>query len=89
MSFKASLFDDVDVMLDDIEFENCAEGDVPADSDRLSCDFDEKDTCSWYHDYTASMLWETEGSSKNGEFTLSEFHWFSLSVLNNLKQPSH
>lgn len=44
-------------MLDDIRFENCGEGDVPAESDRLSCDF-EKDACSWYHDYTANLLWK-------------------------------
>ncbi|XP_068593728.1 MAM and LDL-receptor class A domain-containing protein 1 isoform X2 [Cebidichthys violaceus] len=46
-----------DVMLDDVSFDNCREGDVPAGSDQLSCDF-EKDTCSWYHSYTASLLWE-------------------------------
>uniref|UniRef100_A0AAQ5YK66 MAM domain-containing protein n=1 Tax=Amphiprion ocellaris TaxID=80972 RepID=A0AAQ5YK66_AMPOC len=50
-----------DVMLDDIMFENCGEEDIPAGSDHLSCDF-EKDTCSWYHDYTASLLWKmTDG----------------------------
>lgn len=46
-----------DVMLDDISFEYCAEGDVPAGSDQLSCNF-EKNTCSWYHDYSASLLWD-------------------------------
>ncbi|XP_063741755.1 MAM and LDL-receptor class A domain-containing protein 1-like [Eleginops maclovinus] len=44
----------IGVMMDDIMFENCAEGDVPAGSDQLSCDFEE-DTCSWYHDHTASL----------------------------------
>ncbi|XP_044077011.1 MAM and LDL-receptor class A domain-containing protein 1 isoform X2 [Siniperca chuatsi] len=52
-----------DVMLDDISFENCGEGDVPAGSDQLSCDF-ENDACSWYHDYTASLLWKRS----NGRF---------------------
>uniref|UniRef100_A0A3P8UAG2 MAM domain-containing protein n=1 Tax=Amphiprion percula TaxID=161767 RepID=A0A3P8UAG2_AMPPE len=48
-------------MLDDIMFENCGEEDIPAGSDHLSCDF-EKDTCSWYHDYTATLLWKmTDG----------------------------
>ncbi|XP_031148872.2 MAM and LDL-receptor class A domain-containing protein 1-like [Sander lucioperca] len=56
-SFHPPFMDDRDVMLDDISFENCVEGDVPAGSDQLSCDF-EKDTCSWYPDYTASLLWE-------------------------------
>lgn len=48
---------DIDVMLDDIMFNNCAAGDIPAGSEQLSCDF-ENDTCSWYHDYTASLLWQ-------------------------------
>uniref|UniRef100_A0A665X458 MAM domain-containing protein n=1 Tax=Echeneis naucrates TaxID=173247 RepID=A0A665X458_ECHNA len=48
-------------MLDDISFDSCGEGDVPAGADQLSCDF-EKDTCSWYNDYTASILWKvTDG----------------------------
>uniref|UniRef100_A0A3Q2NV61 MAM and LDL-receptor class A domain-containing protein 1-like n=1 Tax=Fundulus heteroclitus TaxID=8078 RepID=A0A3Q2NV61_FUNHE len=51
-------------MLDDISFDNCAEGDIPEGSDHLSCDF-ETDTCSWYHDYTASLLWKRT----NGVFT--------------------
>lgn len=59
-------------MLDDINFEYCAEGEVPAGSDQLSCNF-EKDTCSWYHDYTASLLWKRskggfdEGPDEEGE----------------------
>uniref|UniRef100_A0A3B4UGA7 MAM domain-containing protein n=1 Tax=Seriola dumerili TaxID=41447 RepID=A0A3B4UGA7_SERDU len=52
-------------MLDDISFDNCGEGDVPAGSDQLSCDF-ENDTCSWYHDYTASLLWERTSGKYNG-----------------------
>ncbi|MEQ2259399.1 hypothetical protein XENORESO_011166, partial [Xenotaenia resolanae] len=44
-------------MLDDIRFENCVEGDFPEGPYHLSCNF-EKDTCSWYHDYTASLLWK-------------------------------
>ncbi|XP_071348966.1 MAM and LDL-receptor class A domain-containing protein 2 isoform X2 [Trachinotus anak] len=55
-----------DVMLDDISFDSCGEGDVPAGSDQLSCDF-EKDTCSWYPDYTASLLWDrTDGRYDEG-----------------------
>lgn len=58
-------------MLDDISFENCGEGEVPAGSDQLSCDFEEN-TCSWYHDYTASLMWKRsngnlEGPAGNGE----------------------
>lgn len=72
-----------DVMLDDIKFEYCAEGDVPEGSDQLSCDFEEN-TCSWYHDYTASMLWE-EGIGQQ-EFILFQFHLFLLIIsLNNLR----
>lgn len=58
----------IETMLDDIIFENCAEEDVPAGSDQLSCDF-EKDTCSWYHDYTASLLWERTNGGFNGKPT--------------------
>uniref|UniRef100_A0A3Q3KDZ0 MAM domain-containing protein n=1 Tax=Monopterus albus TaxID=43700 RepID=A0A3Q3KDZ0_MONAL len=60
-------------MLDDISFENCAEGDVPIGSDQLSCDF-EKDTCSWYHDYTASILWERSNGKFNKEPTRNGDH---------------
>ncbi|XP_067330349.1 MAM and LDL-receptor class A domain-containing protein 2 [Channa argus] len=52
-----------DIMLDDVRFENCGEEDVPVGSNQLSCDF-EKDTCSWYHDYSSSLLWERI----NGQF---------------------
>ncbi|TNM98369.1 hypothetical protein fugu_014615 [Takifugu bimaculatus] len=52
------------VMLDDIQFENCADKDVPAGSDQLSCDF-KNDTCSWYHDYTAGLLWERSNDKLN------------------------
>ncbi|XP_041658947.1 MAM and LDL-receptor class A domain-containing protein 1 [Cheilinus undulatus] len=64
-----------EVMLDDILFESCSEGDIPAGSDRLTCDF-ENDTCSWYHDFTASLLWKrsdggfTDGPSGNGYYML-------------------
>lgn len=56
-------------MLDDIKFENCADGDVPEGSDQLSCSFD-KDICSWYPDYTASILWKRDenGLDGKGEF---------------------
>lgn len=46
-----------EVMLDDITFENCGQEDVPGGSEHLTCNF-ERDTCSWYHDYTASLLWD-------------------------------
>ncbi|XP_055007320.1 MAM and LDL-receptor class A domain-containing protein 1 isoform X2 [Boleophthalmus pectinirostris] len=46
-----------DIKLDDILFNNCGLDDIPPASDQLSCDF-EKDTCSWYHDYTANLLWD-------------------------------
>ncbi|KAM8850746.1 MAM and LDL-receptor class A domain-containing protein 1 isoform 2-T2 [Spinachia spinachia] len=46
-----------DLMLDDVSFNYCRDGDFPAGSGQLSCDF-EKDTCSWNHDYTASLLWK-------------------------------
>lgn len=61
--FSLSLLEKLDVMLDDINFEYCKEGEVPAGGiDNLSCDF-EKDTCAWYNDYRASLLWE---KSKGG-----------------------
>lgn len=64
-------------MLDDISFENCAEGDIPEESGNLSCDF-EKDTCSWYHDYTASLLWKRSNGAYddltgNGKHCNKEF----------------
>lgn len=64
LSYNPSFLESKDVMLDDITFENCAEGDIPEGSDQLSCDF-EKDTCSWFHDYTASLLWKRS----NGVYT--------------------
>ncbi|KAF7668436.1 hypothetical protein LDENG_00014610 [Lucifuga dentata] len=57
ISFRPPAHRARDVMLDDIMFEHCWEGDVPAGSDQLSCDF-EKDTCSWYHDHNASLIWK-------------------------------
>ncbi|KAL1280451.1 hypothetical protein QQF64_015051 [Cirrhinus molitorella] len=48
-----------DIMLDDITLTDCAEGDIPAGSDQLSCDF-EKDMCSWYHDQLAELQWKRE-----------------------------
>ncbi|CAL9689267.1 unnamed protein product [Knipowitschia caucasica] len=44
------------IKLDDILFNNCAKNDIPPGSDQLSCDF-EQDTCSWYHDYSSSLVW--------------------------------
>jgi len=51
-----------DVMLDDITFKYCREGDVPAGSNQLTCDF-EKDTCSWYHNSTTGLLWSRNQGS--------------------------
>lgn len=71
-------------MLDDIRFENCGEGEVPAGSDQLSCHFDE-DTCSWYHDYTASLLWKRsnggfgDGPTGNGEHPIDSKQEFCFS----------
>lgn len=48
-----------DIMLDDITLTDCAEGDIPAGSDQLSCDF-EKDACSWYNDQSADLKWKRE-----------------------------
>lgn len=70
-------------MLDDISFDNCVDGDVPEGSDQLSCDF-EKDTCSWYQDYTASLLWEMAKSGQygkpvgNGEYLIDSKQEVSL-----------
>lgn len=69
MSFSLGLFQEPDAVLDDISLEYCAEGDFPAGSDQLSCDFEE-DTCSWYHDYAASLLWEREGNYNEGEYNI-------------------
>nr|XP_020490862.1 MAM and LDL-receptor class A domain-containing protein 1-like isoform X1 [Labrus bergylta] len=74
-SFSQPFLEVKDVMLDDIIFEYCLEGDVPAGSDRLSCDF-EDNSCSWYHDYTASLLWKRsdggydQGPAGNGSYML-------------------
>lgn len=70
-------------MLDDISFDYCGDGEVPAGSDQLSCDF-EKDTCSWYHDYTASLLWERSdgkynGPTGNGEYSFDHKQEFYFS----------
>ncbi|KAG9273992.1 MAM and LDL-receptor class A domain-containing protein 2-like [Astyanax mexicanus] len=52
-----------DVMLDDIKLTGCAEGDVPAGSELLSCDF-EKDVCGWYPDYSTSLTWQRANGRK-------------------------
>ncbi|XP_037401783.1 MAM and LDL-receptor class A domain-containing protein 1 isoform X2 [Pygocentrus nattereri] len=52
-----------DVMLDDVRLTGCAEGDVPAGSEQLSCDF-EKDLCGWYPDQSASLNWERANGQK-------------------------
>ncbi|XP_041849179.1 MAM and LDL-receptor class A domain-containing protein 2 [Melanotaenia boesemani] len=73
-SYDPLFHDAKDVMLDDINFEYCGEEGIPDESDHLSCDF-ENDTCSWYHDYTASLLWKRTKSmfadiAGNGYFML-------------------
>lgn len=65
ISFEHPIIGSKDVMLDDITFDYCAEGDVPPGSEQLSCNF-ENDTCSWYHDYTASLLWKRTKHELNG-----------------------
>lgn len=65
LSFDHSLFGSNDAMMDDISFEYCAEGDVPPGPEQLSCHF-ENDTCSWYHDYTASLLWTRTSQDLSG-----------------------
>uniref|UniRef100_A0A8C7ZAE1 MAM domain-containing protein n=1 Tax=Oryzias sinensis TaxID=183150 RepID=A0A8C7ZAE1_9TELE len=62
-SYNPSFMDTKEVMLDDITFENCGQEDIPGGSERLTCDF-EQDTCSWYHDYSSSLLWDRN----NGRF---------------------
>ncbi|XP_077580663.1 MAM and LDL-receptor class A domain-containing protein 2 [Stigmatopora nigra] len=57
LQFYFSCFDSTNAMLDDVKFENCAEGEIPIGSEQLSCTFEE-DTCSWYHDYNATILWK-------------------------------
>lgn len=75
LSLAPSLLSTPVVVLDDIQFENCADKDVPAGSDQLSCDF-KIDTCSWYHDYTADLLWEKQKVALHDK---SEFPCLSLS----------
>lgn len=70
-------------MLDDVEFEHCEEGDVPEDSNQLSCDFDQENTCSWYHDYTASIVWKSDGRDSGSEFAQFQFHWITLLLTQN------
>lgn len=52
-----------DIMLDDITLINCADADVPAGSDNLSCDFEE-DTCAWYDDQLAQLKWQRADGKK-------------------------
>lgn len=69
LSFSPPFSQEPEVVLDDISLDYCAEGDVPTGSDQLSCDFEE-DICSWYHDYSASLLWESKSNLKDGEYNL-------------------
>ncbi|XP_061694563.1 MAM and LDL-receptor class A domain-containing protein 2 isoform X2 [Syngnathoides biaculeatus] len=56
-SYNCPYYEPTTVMLDDVSFQKCAEGDIPDGFEQLSCHFEE-DTCSWFHDYTASILWK-------------------------------
>ncbi|XP_062407771.1 MAM and LDL-receptor class A domain-containing protein 1 [Sardina pilchardus] len=51
-------------MLDDIIFHSCNEGDVPSGYDSLTCDF-EKDSCAWYPDHSASVMWRKAKRPQN------------------------
>ncbi|KAM3603666.1 uncharacterized protein V6R79_000320 [Siganus canaliculatus] len=72
-SFDPPVIGRRDVMVDDISFDYCAEGDIPPGSDQLSCDF-ENDTCSWYSDYTASLLWKRTKGGFNEDPVEEDYH---------------
>ncbi|XP_041944947.1 MAM and LDL-receptor class A domain-containing protein 2 isoform X2 [Alosa sapidissima] len=63
-SVNPSFIGEQDVMLDDIVFHSCNEGEVPPGYDSLTCDF-EKDTCAWYPDHFASVMWRKAKSPQN------------------------
>nr|XP_046265191.1 MAM and LDL-receptor class A domain-containing protein 1 isoform X2 [Scatophagus argus] len=86
LSFSPSFMSERDFMLDDITFENCAEGDVPAGSDQLSCDF-EKDSCSWYNDYTASLLWKRSNGGTD-ESPTGDGYYMLITATHNLNVSS-
>lgn len=52
-----------DILLDDITLIDCADADVPAGSDNLSCDFEE-DNCAWYDDQLAQLKWQRADGNK-------------------------
>lgn len=62
-----------DLMLDDITLMGCAEGDIPAGSEQLSCDF-ESNTCSWYIDQSANLTWKRGKGQKHLYDTLRPGH---------------
>ncbi|KAL6103987.1 uncharacterized protein ACO6RY_13812 [Pungitius sinensis] len=70
-----------DVMLDDVRFDYCRDGDFPTGSDQLSCDFEE-DTCSWNHDYNASLLWKRTKQSFN-EVPTAEGYFMIINARSN------
>lgn len=78
LSYEIPFIGKVNTTLDDLELEFCAEGEVPKDSDQLSCDFDKENTCSWYHDYTTSLLWTHHEKDSGGAFPLLHFHFILL-----------
>ncbi|KAI5627922.1 MAM and LDL-receptor class A domain-containing protein 1 [Silurus asotus] len=62
-SLEPNYFGTQDIMIDDIALIACAEGDIPAGSDQLSCDF-ERNTCGWYLDQSKNLIWERTKGQK-------------------------
>ncbi|KAL2097653.1 hypothetical protein ACEWY4_006860 [Coilia grayii] len=66
LAFSVSpFFGNQDVMLDDITFNYCNEGEVPPGSNMLTCDFD-NDICAWYFDQSATIMWKRAKSPPFG-----------------------
>ncbi|XP_061588557.1 MAM and LDL-receptor class A domain-containing protein 2 [Cololabis saira] len=96
LSYEPSYSEKSDIMLDDVSFVNCREEDIPDGSDHLSCDF-ENDICSWYNDYTQSLLWKRnkdsyEDLNGNGTYMLikaaSNLNTSSAARLASFPQPA-
>lgn len=71
------------IKLDDILFNNCAESDIPPGSDQLSCDF-EKNTCSWYHDYTSSLQFERKEQEFGENPEITGYHMLIKTEYTNI-----